>query len=130
MTDPSEVCPSNWTLHSSPVRGCGRHQFSDFSCDSVFFPLNGLRYYSVCGRVLGYQKGTTEAFWNSVSAGRTSIESSYVTGVSLTHGSVGSRQHIWTFAAAVCEQDPDYYRTDLNCAYTNTNGHIISFLHS
>ena len=83
----------------------------------VFFPLNGLRYYSVCERVLGYQKGTTEAFWPLVD---NSIESSYVAGVSLTHGSGGSRQHIWTFAAAVREQDPDHYRTDVNCACTNT----------
>ena len=35
------------------------------------------------------------------------IDSYYVEGVSLTHGGVGRRQHIWTFAAGVSEVSND-----------------------
>ena len=27
MSDPNQQCPSNWTLTTSPVRGCGRSSF-------------------------------------------------------------------------------------------------------
>ena len=101
MKDPGSVCPSNWTLHTSPVRGCGRTQAARYTCDSAIFSARGQRYSRVCGRILGYQKGTTDAFSNSISASYTSIESAYVDGPSLTHGPVGSRQYIWTFAAAL-----------------------------
>ena len=41
-------------------------------------------------------------------------------GASLTHGPVGSRRHIWTFAAAVYEQNNPYIPR-YNCACTNTS---------
>jgi hypothetical protein len=49
----------------------------------------------VCGRIIGYQFGSPEAYNTGSSI---DSNSHYVDGVSLTHGS--SRQHIWTFAAA------------------------------
>ena len=61
MTSPSTTCPSNWTLHSSP-RGCGRGTLNHFSCDSTTFPTGGVSYSSVCGRILAYQRGSTDAF--------------------------------------------------------------------
>ena len=70
------------------------------------------------GRILGYQKGTTEAFYNSVSASYTS-KSEYVDGVSVTHGPIGSRQHIWTFTTALYKDDPNYNPL-WNCPCTNT----------
>ena len=72
----------------------------------------------MCGRILAYQKGSTDAFFNSIIKNRTSIDSVYVNGVSVTHGPVGSRQHIWTFAAATYEEDPSY-STKWNCSCTN-----------
>jgi hypothetical protein len=60
-------------------------------------PLN-IQYSKVCGRVIAYQFGTTDAF----DTGRSyTIDGPYVDGVSLTHGD--PRQHIWTFAAAHAE---------------------------
>ena len=47
----------------------------------------------------GYQFGATSAFWQYTCG----IDSYYVDGVSLTHGSAGRRQHIWTFAAGATE---------------------------
>ena len=55
----------------------------------------------MCGRILAYQKGTPDAFFNSNEYGISSIENAHVDGLSLTHGAAGSRQHIWTFAAAL-----------------------------
>ena len=119
MTDPGSVCPTNWTLHTSPVRGCGQTETAGNTCDSALFSVSGQSYSRVCGRILAYQKGTTDAFRNSVSDGVTSIDSAYVDGVSVTHGSVGSRQHIWTFTAAIYEDSPNYPRNE-NCRCTNT----------
>ena len=119
MSDPGSVCPTNWTSHTSPVRGCGQTSTTTFTCDSAIFSARGQRYSRVCGRILGYQKGSTDAFWNSLQHSHTSIESAYVDGLSLTHGPVGSRQHIWTFAAAFYDDDPSYNPV-INCPCTNT----------
>ena len=123
MSDPNQQCPGNWHLITTPVRGCGR--INDYSCDSAVFPSDGSSYSRVCGRVIALQKGTTDAFGASVQAVPGfyfGLEGVYVDGVSLTHGAAGSRQHIWTFAAA------HYENTSLNhnllqsvCPCTNTN---------
>ena len=55
----------------------------------------------MCGRIRGYQYGASSAF-GSGSTGQ-GIEGHYVGGVSLTHGSAGRCQHIWTFAAGLAE---------------------------
>ena len=73
----------------------------------------------MCGRILAYQRGSTDAFYNSVYFGHTSVDSAYVDGISVTHGPVGSRQHIWSFTSALYEEDPSY-QTIWNCACTNT----------
>ncbi len=117
MSDSTVTCPSNLTLHSVPVRGCGRKSLGLNSCDSVFYRLYGRSYREVCGRILAYQKGTPEAFLN-YHYHHHGIESAYVDGVSLTHGQNGSRQHIWTFSGALYEDDPNYI-TRLTCPCTN-----------
>ena len=60
MNDTTQQCPSSWRLHTAPVRGCGR--VTSRSCDSAIFPANGRTYSRVCGRVIAYQRGSTEAF--------------------------------------------------------------------
>ena len=50
----------------------------------------------MCGRVRGYQFGHTDAFRSGPEAG---IDNVYANGVSLTHGQIGSRTHIWTFVS-------------------------------
>ena len=105
MTDPSQQCPSAWTLQtrtSEPRRLCGKRS-SGRGCDSVTYSTLGINYSHVCGRVIAYQYGTPDAFANSASQ---TIENNYVDGMSLTHGSPGSRQHIWTFAAGIVENNP------------------------
>ena len=105
MIDPDEVCPSSLSMLTSPVRGCGR-QSTSVGCNAVLFNIVPVQDYSeVCGRILAYQRGSPDAFDPFIRGGQTTIDSAYVDGVSLTHGPAGSRQHIWTFAAAMSEEN-------------------------
>ena len=63
MTDPTQQCPPNWSLVTTPVRGCGRGSAFNGRCNSATFPSNGRSYSRVCGRVNAYQRGTTRCFW-------------------------------------------------------------------
>ena len=108
MTDPSQQCPSAWSQRSSnskPRRLC-RMTRSGRGCESVTYSTFGMNYSHVCGRVIAYQDSTPDAFDHPASQ---TIEGYYVDGVSLTHGSPGSRQHIWTFAAGLVENNPSSY---------------------
>ena len=63
--------------------------------------VGDLPYSRVCGRIRGYQFGSTSAFCHGLSQ---DIDGYYVGGISLTHrGGVRRRQHIWTFAAGLTE---------------------------
>ena len=118
MSDPDQQCPSNWQLITTPVRGCGRRS-TVASCDSTVFPSNGISYSRVCGRIDAIQHGAPGAFHLTTNA-NPGLEGIYIEGISLTHGVAGSRQHIWTFAAALYETDPSYAPV-FNCPCTNTN---------
>ena len=48
MSDPNQQCPSNFAQTIISVRGGGTGLHS---CSSVFYPVNGRTYSSVCGRV-------------------------------------------------------------------------------
>ena len=102
MSDPNEVCPSNWTTYTSPVRACGTGDSAGISnqCDSAIYPNTmGQTYSRVCGRVIAYQHRNTQAFYSLFILSHT-LEQQYLDGVSITHGSAGSRQHVWSFASA------------------------------
>ena len=117
MSDPNQQCPSNWTLTTSPVRGCGRSSARGHTCVSSFYPVLGRTYSSVCGRVLAYQRGLGAGFGAALKTRRNTTDAAYVSGVSVTHGPAGSRQHIWSLAVALGEQNTGYF----NCPCTNTN---------
>ena len=106
MSDPTTSCPSGWQLISFPKRTCGKSNFNTLSCSPTFFPVNGGEYNRVCGSIIGYQDDFTDAFEAYDEFRVTTIDGAYVAGVSLTHGSPGSRQHIWTFAAGATEANP------------------------
>ena len=104
MSDSQQTCPSNWTLNTSPVRGCGRSSTGRQTCDSVVYSVNR-NYSSVCGKIIAYHKGGSFGFhsvWGNISI---PIEESYVSGVSITHGPPEARQHSWTFVGAINDQD-------------------------
>ena len=97
MKDTNQQCPSGFRLVTSPRRSCGRP--GPVGCVSTIFPVHGVEYSRVCGKITGYQDRTSDAFHRSR---QTTIDEAYVDGVSLTHGS-SARKHIWTFAAAYDE---------------------------
>ena len=102
MEDTNQQCPTNWTLTTSPVRGCGRSSNGWRTCDSVIYPVNGRNYSSVCGRIIAYQRGDSFAFANYVLFSN-GLDQSYLSGVSVTHGPAGNRTHIWSFVGAFSE---------------------------
>ena len=120
MTDTSYNCPTGLNLTSYFKRTCGR---SPATCTSTTFSTGGLLYSRVCGRIRGYQYGSTSAFRHSAQG----IDHHYVDGVSLTHGAAGRRQHIWTFAAGLSENTTVYPRECCPCD-TPRHGSIPTFV--
>jgi len=103
ISDPSQQCPGEWILQtyssdSEPRRLCGRGVMGA-GCLSATYSTYGISYNNVCGRVIGYEYRSPDAFHGSPF----NIEGPYVDGVSITHGTPGARQHVWTFAAGVFE---------------------------
>ena len=96
MTVSSAKCPSSLLMVTqSGTRICTKNKAG---CNSVSIPSHGVPYSVVCGRVRGYQKHSLDGFHSHQSS---SIDSPYVDGVSITHGS--PRKHIWTLAAGHSE---------------------------
>ena len=137
MTDSTVNCPSGFQLfQSGGVRACGRPTSSGGSCIPIQFPSNGISYSQVCGRVTGYQWGLTDAVHPRINNGQAEpnhndINSYYVDGVSITHGS--PRQHVWTFMAGQLEASylPSYEDGTFNCpcsAVSTQNSTLQSFI--
>ena len=87
-SDPSIACPNDWAQMTDPFRGC---TIPSSGCFSSLFPTL-VDFSQVCGKVIGVQRDHPDAF-----VGPDDIDSYYVLGVSITHGT--PRQHIWSFAA-------------------------------
>ena len=98
MRDPTQQCPYPWQNVTSSAGALCVRRTSEI-CDSVSITTSGASYQMVCGRFLGYQKGLLDAFssvWKS-------LETHYVDGVSITYGSQGNRQHVYTYAVGYPE---------------------------
>ena len=95
MTDPLQQCPASWRLYSANgVRACGR-PVTTSTTGGGYSQIYTVQqsYRRVCGRIIGYQIGSTDVFDDMLY----SIDEPYVDGVSVTYGV--PRRHIWTFAA-------------------------------
>ena len=100
MSDPSENCPMGTLLNEkNGVRGCGRYQSG--GCASLVFSSKAVHYSQVCGRVYGYQKGTTDGIGQHKNK---NLNDNYVDGISITRGN--PRKHIWTFISGHYETTP------------------------
>ena len=82
--NPDAGCPAGFSLlmlssgsicNSQPGPGCQR---------SLPFPVNGIEYSQVCGRIIGATFGNNAAF--GVNGGTSTIDGLYVNGISLTYG--------------------------------------------
>ena len=90
MSDPSEQCPEGFRLYEeNGVRACGRPSTSSGSCISTTYSSKDISYSQVCGKIIGYQFGNTNAVEGN------DINGIYIDGISLTHGN--PRDHIWSF---------------------------------
>ena len=118
MTNASHSCPasSGWEeVRLNGMRVCRRADSSVNKCGEATFVVDKIigSYSKICGRVIGYKYGTTEAF-GKFRAERTSLEEEYVDGVSITHGR-NPRHHIWTFAAGKAHPQEELERTYYVC---------------
>jgi hypothetical protein len=98
MTDPSQQCPCAWRelkYNTNQFRACGRPVSSVASRPSQIFPISH-QYSKVCGRVIGIQVASPDAFHSE-----RSIDQGYIDGVSITHGS--PRHHIWSYVGGYSE---------------------------
>ena len=111
-----DACPSGWTSYSSY---CTKGQAA--GCYSAYFSTDTTNYTKVCGKIVGYQKGTMDCFFPSAYAygkanyyGPTitsrSLDGVYVDGISITSGN--PRKHVWTYAVGLSD---DYNYPQLNC---------------
>ena len=114
MTDPNTDCPSGWNETGYYKRTCGRTNRFD-TCDSVTFPVSGGEYSQVCGRIKAYQWGLVTGFYG-YRYEQTTIDDAYFSGVAVIHGS--PRQHIWTFAAGLWENNTDLWPHQCPCDST------------
>ena len=117
MSDPSQQCPSVWQEITTPHRVCGR--FTGGSCEGLTYSTGSEQYDQVCGRIIGYQLATPDGFHGS----SRSIDSNYLDGVSVTHGS--PRQHVWSFAAGLDEGNTVYRNSICPCVTGSTTGNLI-----
>ena len=117
MTDTSNNCPSGLRTLTSPRRLCAKN-IDGAGCSSAVFPAQGVQYSRVCGKIIGYQQSSTDAFYRFI-GGHGLIDSYYVDGISLTHGR-SPRKHIWTFVAAQHEHN-SYARAVCPCTNTRNS---------
>ena len=111
MTNHSQQCPTGLTKYTyDGIRLCSRPaNAARIGCTSATLPGGGIPYSHVCGRIVGYLFGDVEAFgYYQERRRQDTIDDYYVDGVTLTHGPSGSREHIWTFAAATAHDSPWY----------------------
>ena len=83
------ICNSllvNNLFHSNVGPGCQL---------SLTFPVNGIEYSQVCGRISGRLGNSKVGF--GVTGASDTLDGFYVEGISLTYGTA-PRTHIWTFA--------------------------------
>ena len=120
-TSRGDPCPSGWTNYTNSY--CTGDSAAD--CYSAHFSTNSTSYSKVCGKVLGYQKGTMDGFFpyayahGEVSYYRPTVSSRsldgvYVDGISITSGN--PRKHVWTYVVGTSDDHKPYQQLNCPCA--------------
>ena len=108
MTEPLQQCPSAWREYNTTrVRACGRPVNETGSCAAVFYFTNR-QYSRVCGRIIGYQVASPDAFstFNN--------RNGDLDGVIISHGA--QQEYNWSFAAGVTEGSSRYTQNNCPCS--------------
>ncbi|XP_065180675.1 uncharacterized protein LOC135811376 isoform X1 [Sycon ciliatum] len=95
-------CPGNMRFQNLQVKLCTRRASSVGGCDGATFQSPIAEYSEVMGFVTGYRDNTLDAF-HSAHYHNTPLNSWYMDGVSITHGS--PMQHLWTYTGSFNEVD-------------------------
>ena len=98
MTEEDTDSPEGLELITSPRRMCGR-PFCEAGCSSTTFSLHGLSYSRVCGKIIGYQFDSSDAFDPYRRNDALTIDDGYVDGVSITYGNY-PKNYIWILACS------------------------------
>ena len=116
-------CPTGWKQVFSPVKAC-RAISDNPGCYSAHFDNSKFSYQHICGKVIGYQKGTPDAYVASKA-----IDGPYVDGVFLTYGT--PRKRLFTYASGhsncPCAKNPgpkapSFVRDNYYCESGSHNG--------
>ena len=108
MTELSQQCPSAWReYNTSGVRACGRPESSTGSCAAVFYFTNR-QYSRVCGRIIGYQVASPDAFR------RFNNRNGDLDGFIISHGA--QQEYIWSFAAGLTEGSSQQRQSNCPCS--------------
>ena len=111
MSDPSQQCPSAWReYNTNGVRACGRPLNSPGSCVATSY-MTGKTYSRVCGRVIGFQYATPDAF---TKVAQNDID---LDGVNITYGT--QRNHIWSYVAGETQNTSSQLKTKCPCFADN-----------
>ena len=115
-------CPSGWNKHHNESYCTG---LKSAGCYSTHFPTLSTSYSKVCGKVVGYQKGSMDGFYPSAYAqgkvpekykpvtSSRSLDGVYVDGISITLGN--PRKHVWTYAVGLSDNE-NYTHVNCPCA--------------
>ena len=101
-------CPKGWSKTKANSIDVCRPPSDNIGCYSTLFSVHNISYNKICGKVEGYQKGATDGLRES------SIDSTYVDGISITLGS--PRKHVWTYAAGLSDDYKGNHLDNCPCA--------------
>ena len=108
MTDPSQQCPPAWREYNeNGIRACGRLTVTGGSCATKCC-LTSNQYSRVCGRVIGYQDSTPDAF--NVQNNEIGLD-----GVTIIYGP--QNHHVWSYVAG--EQETSNSPSTCPCSHAN-----------
>ena len=109
MSDPSQECPPTWREYTDGVRACGRPVNGTGSCAAILH-LTGQTYSRVCGRLIGYQYKTPDAFRQYNNMNDIDLD-----GINITRGA--QHDHIWSYVAGHTRDR----QSDCPCSSNNTS---------
>ena len=108
MTDPSQQCPSAWREYNTGgVKACGRPVTATGSCAAVFYLINR-QYSRVCGRIIGYQVASPDAFHRFNNKNRD------LDGIIVSHGA--EHDYVWSFVGGLTENSSSHTANNCPCS--------------
>lgn len=116
-TGRGDDCPNEWSKITANNIAMCRSPSNSAGCYSAMFPVHKVNYNKICGKVKGYQKGSTSAF--AVEGSTPSLDNGYVEGISITLGN--PRKHVWTYAVGLSD-DGTYDSGRHNCPCAKVRG--------